>query len=486
VSKKILGSAVLILAILFLLFPRVLKLDAFRSPDEKRWVANTAGFTRNLSMGKWDKLLQQPHPGITTQWLGSLAIRFNSWQAKKLPIVAGQVILIVFIAYVFSKLWGRKSGLLVLIFLAVDPFLFAHSRVYAMDSLLALFSVLSVSLLLLWDRTGKERYLFFSAFCASAAFLSKISGVIIIPLSIFFIFWKLYIDKENYKIIIRKVIAWILYCVISSIMILPSVAIAPTKVIGDFKEFLTSDQYAEEHSLGVLYYLRTLEFFSSPAHFLLIVSLPLIIFFRKISIDKDKIKDIVWLFFLAVLFFLEMMIGAKKGDRYILPVFVLLDTLSALVVFVFWTNYLKNKSKLLIFLVTLFLILCIWQEQLIIKLFPHNLAYVNPITKKYFGDKRSGWGEGLDLAADYLNQKANAKDLKVASYYPNEFAENFSGETVSMNQFDNDSVDYVIVYRAMYERGNSYETDVLNKYKNKTPEKVISFNGIKFVWVYKK
>lgn len=485
-NKKILTIAALILAIFFLLFPRVLNLDAFRTADEKRWVANTEGFIRNLSLGDWGELLRQPHPGITTQWLGALTIRFDDWQMKKLPLVLGQAALILAVAYVFSKLWGKKAGFLTLLLLAVDPFLFAHTRIYAMDSLLALFTVLSLALLFLWDKTNSKRYLFFSAFCASAAVLSKISGVVLIPFSLLFVFWKLYSEKKSLVDISKKIFFWIVYFAVSSVIILPSLAISPLNVFGDFKEFLISDQYSKEHSLGLLYYFRTLEFFSSPAHFLIIILLPVAMFLKKVSIKKELIKEIFWILLLALLFFLEMTVGAKKGDRYILPVFALFDVAVAVVIFMFWNDFRKNKSRLLAIFLILFAIFIGWQELTILKLFPHDLAYINPLTKNYFGEKRSGWGEGLDLAADYLNKKSDAKNLKVASYYPNEFAVKFVGETVSMNQFDEDSIDYVVIYRAMFERGDSYETDALNEYKNKVPEKVISFNGVDFVWIYKK
>src|SRR5687768_2421897 len=92
------------------LLPRVFDLGTFQAADEKMWMANTAGFTRNLALFQWDKLMQQPHPGITTQWLGAPAINAESLATKKLPLAIGQSTLVLFTGYVFWQLWGTAPA----------------------------------------------------------------------------------------------------------------------------------------------------------------------------------------------------------------------------------------------------------------------------------------------------------------------------------------------------------------------------------------
>ena len=147
--------------------------------------ANTAGFARKLAHGQWGELVQQPHPGITTQWFGAVAIRADDWAVKKLPLVAGQVLLMLAIGYVFGRLWGKWAGLLVVAVLALDPLLLAHSRVYAMDSLLSLFAILALGLLFLWQTRKREwRYLVLAGVAVAAATLSKLPGVLLVPFSV--------------------------------------------------------------------------------------------------------------------------------------------------------------------------------------------------------------------------------------------------------------------------------------------------------------
>jgi len=126
------------------------------------------------------------------------------------------------------------------------------------------------------------------------------------------------------------------------------------------------------------------------------------------------------------------------------------------------------------------------QATSLLSLHPHYLSYTNPITQSFFSQRRLGWGEGLDLAAQYLNQLPNATSLTAATYYPNEFANYFSGHTIAAHQHDEGNVDYVIIYRAMFERGPAaWETDVTNHYRQQQPVKTITLDGLPMVWIYK-
>lgn len=478
---------------LILVWPRMSDLDAFRSPDEKRWIANTNGFMENLSRGDWGNLLRQPHPGITTQWLGALTVRFPDWEIKKMPLVAGQILLVFLTTYIFSLLWGKTAGFLTGLFLAVNPLLFAHMRVYAMDSLLALCLLVSIGFLFLWQEKKSSRYAGYSGFFAAAAVLSKLSGIIIIPFALLFVVAGVLKNKSKKIEILFTGLVWFLGAFVAGlIVILPSLAINPAGVFGDFKEFFLSSNYQDEHRAGNFYYLGTFLFYSTPLQLTGFFVLPFWIWLkRKKYIKKDRFDGsylIKWLVLFALLFVLQMALGEKKGDRYILPAFLMFDAVAAFIAARFLSKALRvNKFSLSMFVFLVFAISAVWQEAVIIQLHPHVLAYVNPLTKNYLGNRRSGWGEGLDLAAQYLNGKEDAENIKAASYYPNEFAEKFVGKTVPAHQFAESSVDYVVIYRAMLEREpDSWETDAVSTFKQKKPEKIISFNGIEFAWIYRK
>lgn len=471
-------------------FPRILDLDAFRSPDEDRWMANTNGFVKNLAHGELDQLVKLPHPGITTQWLGALTIRSDSWTVKKLPLVIGQSLLILLAGYVFGRLWGKTTGFFVILALAADPLLYAHTRVYAMDSLLALFSVLALGFLLLWHREKKTtlatRYLIASAFCTAAAILSKMPGVLLVPL----ILLLLIVWTRQWK----PTTLWLAALVGSSIIILPTLAIHPFNVWGDMTELFRSGDY-QDHQWGPWYYVRTLVFFSTPLHWLTMGILGWLVWQKKMA--RLQREQLLILLLFAILLTIQMTLGGKKGDRYILPSFVALDIVSAWVIAQVYrlinkvdsSQYLVVSIKKYILPATSYLLLAtlVWQFFIIWSTHPHTLAYVNPLTQVWFDDRRHGWGEGLDLAAAYLNQKENAASIKVATYYPTEFGVYFIGEAVPAHNYEEPAVDYVIIYRAMFERGpEAWETDVVNWYKNKVPEKIITIGGTDMARIYRR
>jgi len=485
--------SILILGLaLIILLPRVFDLGAFMTADEKVWLANTTGFTRNLALLKWDKLLQQPHPGITATWLGSLAIHANTLAARKLPLVLGQSVLLGFIGYIFYRLWspqgdtrrsfseGGWGAILLTLLLALNPPLVAHTRVYAMDALLAQFLLLSLGCLLLWRQTYTARYLIYAGAAGALAVLSKLPGLIIIPFSLAYIFYAAGLPREALPAGGAKWGVWSLAFILTLIIVFPSLALNFNEVMHLTKEFLLEGDAQDVHGpVRASYYLETLLFFSTPLHLIALAALPFV--WPRM---KNKEHVVVLLAF-AALFTGQMALGAKQGDRYILPVFLALDAFAVLVFFAL-SAQLKNKRIVLLTTHYSLLTLFVWQTIDVTRLHPHALAYVNPITKPLYGERRLGWGEGLDVAAEYLNQKPFASSLKVAAPFPAEFGYKFTGEVIPLNHYEAGNVDYVVLYRSLFERGqDSWEAAVLRQFAERIPEKIFQLNGLPYVWLYR-
>ncbi len=466
--------AIIVLTVL----PRFLYLNRFLTADEKRWQANVAGFTAKLSHGKLTQLLQQPHPGITTQWFAAATIQSDNWAVRKIPLVLWQCILLTAITYVAWRLVGPWPAIAVSAALAVDPMLVAHTRIYAMDSLLAQFALLSLFLLMLAETTKQPRYLLFAGAAAAAAFLSKLPGILLIPTSL------IYLASINYrqpKIAGKHIMWWLLGLVVGACLILPSFAISPIATIGDFAEFFRSDDYTELHQASKLYYASTIVYLATPLQWLALITGLYLVTGRKTLSNMNR-RHVGLLIIFALLFILMMSAGSKKGDRYILPAIIMLDGILAFIT-VWAANYIQHRSTKI--LVVVLGVLLLWQTIDVLRLTPYTLAYVNPLTKPYLGERRLGWGEGLDKAAEYINQKENAQALKVAVNYPAEFGYHFKGEAVQLHQWEDSNVDYAVIYRTSLERGpDSWEQDVLNHFKEKTPEKIIYLNNIPYAWIY--
>ncbi len=458
--------------------PMVFDLGKFSTADEKRWQANVSGFTSKLAQGKFGALLQRPHPGVTTQWLAAPTNHLASWPLKKLPLVAAQIILILMITYVAWRLWETVPAILMALLLAYDPQVVAHIRIYAMDSLLALFTLLSLVCLLLWQKSHQPRYLMYSGAAAALAVLSKLPGIIIVPAAIAVLATK-FAPRRQWRDLTRTVAWWLLAFAVTLIIVLPSLIVSPLTTANILRDFFASSAYQDLHASGAYYYLRTLIFFLTPVHMAALIAL--LIYWRYTS--GTRRHHVTVLLATALFFILVMSFGTKKGDRYILPSFALFDAVTAIIGATFLSDFKKSRRAMALSFV--FIALLAWQVGDIWRLHPYALAYVNPLTKPFFGERRLGWGEGLDLAADYLNAKPQSNRLKVASYYPREFARLFAGETVELHQWDAGNINYVVFYRAALERGaDAWETDVWRQLQPREPEKIIQINNLDYVWIY--
>jgi len=150
-----------------------------------------------------------------------------------------------------------------------------------------------------------------------------------------------------------------------------------------------------------------------------------------------------WLLLAAGLFALLMTLGAKKFDRYLLPVFPFMATLAALG----WWSLLEpvfarrpRGAPLLLGA------LVMAQAVGTLATFPYYLSYYNPLLG---GARRApdvmliGWGEGLIL--QWL------------------------------------STDYVVTYSNQWQRGLPSQ-EMLDYFSEQQPEHVIVIDGLEYVW----
>jgi hypothetical protein len=103
-----------------------------------------------------------------------------------------------------------------------------------------------------------------------------------------------------------------------------------------------------------------------------------------------------------------------------------------------------------------------------------------------------GWGEGLDQAARYLNQKPEAAEMGAVSWYNlGPFSYFFNGEAHHLSYLPDVSPqdwekflanNYAVVYIHQWQRGISDQ--VLEYLSQRTPEKTIWINGIEYVRIY--
>lgn len=248
---------------------------------------------------------------------------------------------------------------------------------------------------------------------------------------------------------------------------------------------------------GVLFYPIVIFMRSSP---LVLIFSFICLGFTIYRASNNKFKDqevlLAFLVLYIILFTVQMSMGKKAFDRYLLPIFPIVDILAAAGIYCTLKTLCSklqrslegNRRRLYSFNNIMFgfaLIACIIiQSSLLIPIAPYYHSYFNPVT--IGGPTHAteillvGWGEGNDLAAKHLNNKPDPENLIVACQY-NGFAEYFKGKSVNMKSAS--SADYIVFYVSMVQRHKDWE--LWNQFKNKEPEKIIKINGIEYCWIYR-
>jgi hypothetical protein len=192
-----------------------------------------------------------------------------------------------------------------------------------------------------------------------------------------------------------------------------------------------------------------------------------------------------------ILFFSWMAgLGPKKIDRYILPVFPMIDLLAAVGIARSaralgglswpWSAALRKTSyRIAVGVVSLTPLF--W-----IHTFPYYMNYFNPLVGGASMAVRTltvGLGEGYDLAAKYLNEKSDSESLRVAVFYVESFAPFFGGTTIRLTEPGAlDEADYVVLYINQVQR--QIIPEAIHRFQNREPEHVVRIGGIEYAWVY--
>ena len=192
----------------------------------------------------------------------------------------------------------------------------------------------------------------------------------------------------------------------------------------------------------------------------------------------------------VLLFTVCMSIGAKKFSRYLLPVFPILDILAAiglslLIEKIAQLDIFKRRRIGKVAGVTVLGVVFLIQVFPVLRLHPYYGTYYNPlwgltdITKVC----TTGDASGLDLAADYLNQKPNAENLvvRVSPLSAEFFGYYFKGTSYRRDSPSRiGTPDYEVAYIRDIQINRVHLDDIKG-----TLEHIIRLNNVDYVWIYR-
>jgi hypothetical protein len=548
-SKGIRWLAVLLVACAVLL-PRLFELDRFVTVDEPEWLFQSGNFYYALGQRDFAETYRREHPGVVTLWAGTAGYiwKFPEYRGLGqgyLPTAQGEdfmraqgkdplellkagrtvmvavTTVVLTLAFIYARrLFGDWPALIGFLLLAFDPFHIGLTRLLHLDGMESNFVLLSLLALLVYLYRGRRWPDLAAAGAAGAVgMVSKSPGVFVFP---FIALWTIIAflrDRRDgqaltfWRHVLLPGIGFGLSAILTLALVWPSMWVHPIgtlqqmfsgafgyAVTGHGANFFNGMVYRPgmvTWSDAPLYYPACILWRSTPVT-VIGLSIAVVAFIRKLPpFEARKSRDAaLGLVCFSLLFAAFMTLGGKKLDRYILPAITPLLMTAGL-----------GWYALAAWLQSKFARLQGWRSQAVLlglvaalqlasalPHFPYYLSYYDPLLGG--GEKAPevmmiGMGEGLDLAADYLNQKAGAKDMLVLSsiaYGSTSFY--FEGRSEQIFRFDHklsvekreilNEVDYALVYVSGWQR----TTSELDFFANAVPEKVITLNGIEYVRIY--
>jgi len=534
----VLGVAVFLLA----LAPRLMARDLFPTSDEDSWMRRTGGFTFGLLNGQLGRTYQNGHPGVTTMWVGLLAqgpdgaLRFAD-RVHGLRFV-GQVpgymeglaqarigfavlgaLAVAGSALLVAHLFGVGPGVLAGLGLAAEPFLVANQQLVHVDGPLTAFVTLACLLALVrWTARGGIWSLVACGVTTGLALLSKSPALYLVA----FVPTLALVEgvRQGARPLppdtrvtpaerergsgpatasirrYRELRSWVVDLVIWGAVILVTVVLlwpalwvlGPVEVLSRIVAFTreTGGQPDEVGSYffgqvgadpGPLYYPVATLFRLTPYSSVGIVVLAVL----RRSLPSDARDRVVWLVVFAAGFALMMTLGAKKFDRYLLPIFPALVVLASVGWWALFSCLKKPASRAALGVALAGLL--VWP---LFSVYPYPISFYNPLLGGGGAAQRSvmiGNGEGLDQAARWLSAQPDAPDLRIAAHSWDILVALVPSDGEPLRDGIPDDADYIVTYGRriqMHRWGASLERYLAAN----PPVYSVAINGIDYVHIH--
>ncbi len=372
---------VALLVVLYLLI-RLTSLPGTTTTDEPFWLGRSANFFSALRHARFEDTFQHAHPGVSTMWAGMIGYLIaapdyarvfdtnlgfpydihrrlremglaemdvlNTARGVKVLLQGGLFALSLgYLLRLFGPVVAVTSGLLI----ALDPFLIAHDRLLHIDGMLAISSFAAV--LAVADAANRRAALWpwaVAGALAAFAWLTRSTGIVLVPVAFVAAFAPVVVASNTGAVraglrhAARPFAVWLVSAIVATIAFWPALWTSPRTAIGFMIDW-TENAAAGGHELptwfrgeihtgdpGALYYPVSILWRLSP-----ITSLGLVLFLVLLLAGglRDWLRPGAWralgvLALFAALYLLGMTAGAKKFDRYVLPVYPVLDLVAAI------------------------------------------------------------------------------------------------------------------------------------------------------------
>jgi 4-amino-4-deoxy-L-arabinose transferase-like glycosyltransferase len=537
--------------ILALLLPRLPGLDAFATGDEPYWLSMGANFYYALGQREFENTIYEYQPAVTTMWVvtGAMLAYFPEYRglgqgylefekgvldpfmlehgrdplvllrdARLIQVVLVTALLLLAF-YLLQKLLDRRLAVFAILLAGFDPFFLGQSRLLDHEAMLACFVLVSILALVVYMQQGRRFiFLLISAAAAGLAQLTKSSAIAVLaPVGVFLLF-EIFQRRTEWKKTLFDVVKifalWFVLLALTYVLFWPGMWVAPAKMLENVYGNAFSYAFqgarvialedAEPASInldtnlgsflqlaGVLLWRTTLLTWLGV---LMGILLP---FTRTWRLVPPAMKHAAALTGGTALVFILMFALAKgrNSPHYVLTSYLMLNLLAGIGWYLFlrWLGTRLNRGWFPV--VALALVLGLQAGSGLIK-YPYYFTYQNPLAPR---DDQPAfpYGEGLELAAQYLSSQPDAKNAVALVYYsrgcfsyfypgPVERFKPYFVDAGHESDLQNalDGADYLVLYYAIQGHLDKYQP-LLDSLADVTPEKEIWLDGYKYAVIYR-
>ena len=513
---------------LLALMPRMLDLGVFLTVDEPDHADQTRNFLLAVLEADWATTNQMGNPGATTVLAGStglvgrylwLAAKEVSLQdfvanlplhpfdpsllpALRLPFALITTLSVLGAYGLTRKLFDEKVALLSAVLLALDPYYLAYSRLIALDAFMSIFMFLALLAFLLFLQKGHSRlYLLLSALAGGLAITTRSPAFVLMPVAVVLSLLSLASGNGHWRRALSLATAlavWVGLMGLAFCLLWPAMWVDP---VGSFMGVVNKSLAFKGSTRspyfnffrgvtgpdpGPLYYPVVLLFHTTPLT-LLGAALALCLLFKK-GTDVQRRLSILYFLLYSLSYITLMSLGATKAERYLLPIFPVMDLLAALALCHLPTVF--SRLRLAWWPATL-IIVTFLQAGFSLPHHPYYLSYYNPLVGGGYQAPHFllvGWGEGLDQVAEYLN--AQPAEIRAASGYSGQLKPFCKGQVWGLNERNLLTVlykyeaSYVVLYISQAQR-NMPSPAVVRYFRSLEPEHVVRIHDVEYARIYR-
>ncbi|MEA2098241.1 MAG: hypothetical protein U9P70_04200 [Patescibacteria group bacterium] len=336
------------------------------SVDEGLWIRRSYNYIIFLKSFDFVSALQTIHPGITVMLFSGISLHFVDYlfgindfyknyfsDLYKISFSAPIIMFMIVFFFTFYKILRKLKfnyiiSYIILIFFSIKVFYITNTT--PTDKYLSMSLLLSFGLLLIYVNKGykNRKYLYLASFFAAFAILSKMSGFILLPYSIFILFYYSALTEKNYYKIIGDSFKYLMFFVLSAVLIFPGFLFSPfssvNKILNTGNNFLVSGLGSSEvHFTVSQKIVEYFGFFLIGGYNAIITGflMVFIIFFapkyfkRGLKNDYSEqnlyYKNILILFSFALIYFIFVIFFASSiFYRYLTPSLMIFDIVAAI------------------------------------------------------------------------------------------------------------------------------------------------------------